>query len=268
MNIVSITTGQPIQPPPPLVPQARSDITITALSLASEADLRDGLIAQYRAVRGAAMDKLRATWEAGRWIADALDTAKANGWAVNSLVTAMRKDGDIAWKPSTVRAYAQLGREDWRIVAKSGSVRKALEDMRDRNRKPEERQAMKERKRATRNRDRTHQRELAGRDREIDYQARRIKGLTERLRVAEAAADPERIRDLEEAVRCHAEAERRALKRAAAAEGRARAWEKRVTRIEREMAHLRLWADAIRSGPMDSVVKGPEQLRASFNQGR
>lgn len=159
----------------------------------TEDDFREGLRECYRRKHGAGMEYLRLVWEVGGWLSNALDNAKSNGWPVGEIVREIQESGHF-WKGrSTIYAYAQLGRERWGIVAKSGaSVRKALADMRNRNRTPGERAAMKARR--------------GEKDREIESLARMV-----------LDRDNE-IADLTDAVAAHAEAEQLAVSRADALE--------------------------------------------------
>ena len=158
----------------------------------TEDDFRNGLEEMYRRKLTHGMDHLRLVWEIGRWLSNALDTARCNGWPVGKMIEDLRDRDVIRWRRSAIYSYAQLGREPWKIVAKSGSVRRALTDMRNRNRTPEERREMKAKRHA--------------KEREIES-------------LAGMLLDRDReISDLADAVKAHAEAERLALKRADAAE--------------------------------------------------
>lgn len=226
----------------------------------TEAELRTGLEDIYSLSRQSTMEHLRFAWDCGRWISNALEVARSNGWKVADLVKGMREDEAIPfrWAYSTVAAYRQLGREDWNDVAKCGSVRKALEWIRAKNRTPQEAKRMAERKAGTRNRDHVYRDRMLILERQNDSLSKRNRALEERLRVLETAADPSAVEDLEAAVRDHAEAERQAHGMTAAAEAKADLWERRVARVEREAAHLRRQVSKLRGDPLTAVVNGPE----------
>ncbi len=202
--------------PEPLA-RARAGARIDPLSNAldspgSEADFVAGLVEHYRQCRRASMAKLRATWEAGRWLSNALDTAKREAWPVDSLIADLRKSGRCKWRRSTIYAYAQLGREDWRAVKPSGSVRKALAVIRERNRRnrtPEEQAKL----------DRINWNPIMTPNdlfEELQAWAAKVDALKRRNRQLERE-----VLELRDTVKAHAEAEQAALARAEQAEAKA-----------------------------------------------
>ena len=226
-------------------------------------DFRDGLEEIYHLKRRSEMEHLRYVWECGGWLSNALDTAKSNGWNVGEIIESLRDDKRVpfGWKRSSVYSYAQLSREEWRDVAKCGSIGKALEWLRAKRRTPQAAAAMKERKARSRNRDAVYRSRMLHMEREIDALTKRNRQLEERNRVLEAEANPATVLDLEAVIRDHAEAERLAHVMTAAAEMRAEMWERRVERVEKAAAHLRLSDDKRRSDPLSSISIGREHVR-------
>ena len=202
-------------------------------------EFEDGVAECYAEVRRKVMDHLRLVWEVGRWLDAAREIGKRNGWPIANMLRQLREDEIIRWQYPTVRAYCQLSREDWKTVAKSGSVRKALSDMRARNRTPEEQVAHDMKRARSRHKDKTHAAALQLETDRGDQQAATIRQLREEVRKLRLAVDPQKVADLEAVVASHAEAEEKALARAAAAEATAEALRGRVARVEREAAHLR-----------------------------
>lgn len=99
----------------------------------------DGLAAHCRRCLDAKAAHLLHVWEAGRWVADCIDR---HGGRVNAWCRALHEKKHVYWRWKTIKAYAQLGREDWELVRKARSVRRALQEMKARNRTPEEQEAL------------------------------------------------------------------------------------------------------------------------------
>ena len=206
----------------------------------TEAELRAGLVAVYKIARTATMHDLYTRWEVGRYLSNALDNCE---WgSAGEVIQALYDDPEVLfrWKRPTVYAYAQLGREEWAVVAKSGSVRKALEDMRDRNRTDAEREEREERKATLRNKERLHLQEIEVLGCQLDEQSKELRELREENRLLRGAADPTEYKALEECVESHALAERLALKKLDLSEALHHTKDRKMERMGREAGALRV----------------------------
>ena len=206
----------------------------------TEAELRAGLVAVYRIARTATMHDLYTRWEVGRYLSTALDNCK---WgSAGKLIQDLHDDPEVLfeWKKSHVYSYAQLGREEWEVVAKSGSARKALEDVRDRNRTDAERKERKERKATLRNKERGYLQEIHVQGCQLDEQSKRIRELEEENRLLRGAADPAEYKAMEECLESHAMAEQMAYKKVDAAEAMVRTQRFKMERQGRELGAARV----------------------------
>ena len=141
--------------------------------------LASGFLGCYTRVRSAAVDHLRTAWEEGRKLDALLAEAKAEGVPVKVLLHKLREDrsNPFNWSYPTVRAYAQLSREPWPLVKASGSVRKALADMRDRNRTPEQLELTRETRRSWKDRALAAEKRVAVLERRIEALERELASL-------------------------------------------------------------------------------------------
>ena len=206
----------------------------------TEAEFRAGLVAVYSIARTATMHDLYTRWEVGRYLSTALDNCK---WgSAGKLIQDLYDDPEVffRWKKSHVYSYAQLGREEWAVVAKSGSAKKALEDMRDRNRTDTERKERKERKATMRNRERLYLQEIHVLGCQNDELSKENLELRERVRILEADANPVQVQALEECIESHALAERLAHKQTDAAEAVAHTYKFKLERQGRELGAARV----------------------------
>ena len=206
----------------------------------TEAEFRAGLVAVYSIARTATMHDLYTRWEVGRYLSTALDNCK---WgSAGKLIQDLYDDPEVffRWKKSHVYSYAQLGREEWAVVAKSGSAKKALEDMRDRNRTDAERKERKERKSTMRTKERRYLQEIHVQGCQIDEQSKRIRELEEENRLLRGAADPAEYKAMEECLESHAMAERMAYKKVDAAEAVTRTYKFKLERQGRELGAARV----------------------------
>ena len=96
--------------------------------------------------------------------------------------------------------------------------------------------------------------EIEDRDRTIDEQARKIREHDETIRLLSIAANPDQVRDLEECIEAHAEAESLALKAKWAGKRREEALHRRIATLERDNAHLRRTLDRSSDTPSKEVL--------------
>ena len=206
----------------------------------TEAEFRAGLVAVYGIARKATMHDLYTRWEVGRYLSTALDNCK---WgSAGKLIQDLYDDPSVffRWKKSHVYSYAQLGREEWAVVAKSGSAKKALEDMRDRNRTDAERKERKERKSTMRTKERGYLQEIHVQGCQLDEQSKRIRELEEENRLLRGAADPAKYKAMEECLESHALAERMAYKKLDLSEALAHTYKSKLERQGRELGAARV----------------------------
>ena len=191
------------------------------------------------------MHDLYTRWEVGRYLSNALDNCE---WgSAGEVIQALYDDPEVLfrWKRPTVYAYAQLGREEWAVVAKSGSVRKALEDMRDRNRTDAERQERLERKARMRNKESqlppgdTGTSECKNDDEQAKAHPRATRKRTGYLKADASPIQPE-CKAMEECIEGHALAERMALKKLDLSEALHHTKDRKMERMGREAGALRV----------------------------
>ena len=244
---------------------ANEDARETIQPATDEESFRSGLQRYYRRARQDVMDHLRDVFEFAKWFdayAESLQdhanplacpTGRRAKTGLSAIVDEMREAGTIGWKYSTVRTYRSLAAFEWEVIARCGSLKKALEFVSNYNRTPTQRTERKEQKARMRTKQSDMQKEIDLLARENDVQAKVISDLRERVRVLQLAADTAKVEELEERVANHAKAETMAYRKVDAAEAMVHTMDRKLERQGRELGSLRA---ALASRPRNGQGNG------------
>ena len=223
------------------------------LPATDDESFRSGLQEHYRRVRHDVMAHLRDVYDFSIWFSDYAGSLQehVNGFTcstgkgrtntgIGAVVDSMREAGEIGWKYSTVRKYRALAGFEWSVIAKCGSLKKALEWCANEKRTPTEREERKEHKATMRNRERLHLQEIHVLGCQVDEASKRIRELEEENRLLRGAADPAEYKAMEECLESHALAEKMAYEKLDLSEALVHTQDRKLERQGRELGALRV----------------------------